>query len=69
MMCMVRTDYQNQLNEENLTHLLWAKVDVPTIEVFHVNHRGKMVTLCYNGEIRNKMQQPQEKAYIKREIK
>ena len=27
------------------------------------------LTLCYNGEIRNKMQQPQEKAYIKREIK
>ena len=56
------------MNEENLTHLLRLKVDGPTIEEFHANHRGKVVTLWYNDRNR-RMHQPQRKAYKKRDIK
>ena len=65
---VVKTDWQNRLNEENLTHLLWVKVDRPTLEKFCVNHRGKAVTLWCNDR-NHRMHQPQCKACKKREIK
>ena len=67
-MCVVKTDWRNQVNEENLTHLLRVKVVGPTIEEFHANRRGKGMTLWYSD--RNcRMHQPKQKAYKKREIK
>ena len=64
----MKTDWWNWLNEENLTHLLWVKVDGPTVEKFYANHRGKAVTLWYNDWNR-RMHQSQQKACKKREIK
>ena len=63
---VVKTDWWNWLNEENITHLLRAKVDRPTIEEFYVNHIGKAVTLWYNDQI-CRLHQPQQKAYKKRD--
>ena len=44
------------------------KVDRPTPKKFHVNHRGKAVTLWCNDQ-NHRMHQPQWKARKKREIK
>ena len=52
-MHVVKTDWRNRLNEENLTHLLRVKVDGTTIEEFHVNHRSKAMTLWYNDRKQN----------------
>ena len=51
-MHVLKTDWQNRLNEENLARLLGVKVNGPTIEEFHANHRGKGVTLWYNDQNR-----------------
>ena len=56
-MRVVKTNWRNRLNEENLTHLLTVKVDGPTIEKFHANYTGKVVTLWYNDRNR-RMHQP-----------
>lgn len=65
---LVKTDWWNGLNEENLTHLRWVKVDGPKIEELHANLRSKAVTLWYNDWSR-RMHQPQQKAYKNREMK
>ena len=52
---------------------MWWKLNIqviygPTIEEFHGNHRGKVVTLWYN-DLNHRMHQPQQKTYKKRGIK
>ena len=63
-MHVVKTDWRNWLNEENLTNLLWVKVNGLTTEEFHGNHRGKAVTLWYN-DWSYRVHQPQQKEYKK----
>ena len=36
-MRVVKTDWRNRLNEENLTHLLRIKVEGPEFDYFHEN--------------------------------
>ena len=47
-MHLLKSDWQNRFNEENLTHLPGVKVDSPTIEGFHVNYRCIALSLWYN---------------------
>ena len=44
-MCVVKTDYKNRLNEENLIYLLQVKFDGPIFEEFRANHKGKAESL------------------------
>lgn len=65
-MCVGKSDWQSQSNEENLFRLLSVEVDKPTVEEFLANHRGKAVSLQYNNQ-NHRMHQQQPKAYKKRD--
>lgn len=67
-MCVGKSDWQSQSNEENLFCLLSVEVYKPTVEEFPANHRGKAVSLWYNNQ-NHRMHQQQPKAYKKREMK
>ena len=61
-MCVVKTDYKNRLNEENLIYLLLVKFDGPIFEEFRANHKGKAESLWYN-DWSSRMHQQERKAY------
>lgn len=60
----METNWCNQVNEDNFTHLQWRKVGRPTIEESRGNYRGKDIS--YGVMIDTKMCQSQWKAYKKR---
>ena len=64
-MRVVKTDWRNRLNEENLTNLLRIKVTGPSLKEFHNTYCELAVSAWYNDKHR-RMGQTQRKKYKKR---
>ena len=64
-MRLVKTDWRNRLNEENLTHLLRIKVEGPTFKEFHENICSNAVNLWYNDKPQ-RTHQSKRKSYKER---
>ena len=64
-MRVVKTNWRNRLNEENLTHLLRIKVAGPPLREFHDTYCDLAVSSWYNDKHR-RMGQTQQKKYRKK---
>ena len=51
-MRIVKTDWQNKLNEKNLLSLLYIKTQQPALTKFHDNYCSPTVNLWLNGRDR-----------------
>ena len=68
-MKVVKTDWRNRLNEENLTYLLRIKVEGPSlVEGFHKNYCEKAVSAWFHDKHR-RFGQMTRKKYRKRKCK
>ena len=60
-MRVVKTDWRNRLNEENLTHLLRIKVAGPPLREFHDTYCDLAVSSWYNDKHRRMGQKQRKK--------
>ena len=63
-MSVVKTDWQNKLNEKNLSSLLYIKTEGPTLQDFHDNFCASAVNLWFNDK-ENRLNKGKRKKYKK----